>query len=100
MSEYRGTEGEIGFALQGLENGRFASIADAARAHGVPYDRLHARASGVSSRSERAPTNRLLTDEQEIGLCKWIEVLDKLGTRATKAMVETAAAQGQSTIVG
>jgi hypothetical protein len=85
---YRNEEEKVSRACAAFLSGQFKSIAAAARSEGAKDRRVRNRLAGQNSRSTRPPTNRLLTENEELGLLKWIERLDKLGTRPSLKMIE------------
>ena len=65
---YLETEKLVQDACLGLEDGKYSTIAEASRATNAPYNRVRSRWTGRDSRSERASTNRLLSNPEEQGL--------------------------------
>ena len=62
-------EARVQQALKAFREGRFPNAKAAALKYNAPYGRMKLQMHKVRTRSERAPTNRLLTDAEELGLC-------------------------------
>jgi hypothetical protein len=61
------------------------------RDYGVSRRKLCRAWNGRPSRSTRAPTNRLLSPDQEKALFMWLEYLDNIGAASTNAQIERSA---------
>jgi hypothetical protein len=66
-------------AAYGYEKPNLAALA---RAYEVSYPSLKRRWHGVSSRSDREPTNRKLDRDQEAAVIAYIDCMDSLGVSA------------------
>ena len=86
-SRYYEEEEKVQETCRAWGSGQFPSISAAARSVGADVQRVRRRLAGKESRSTRAPTNRLLTDDEETALVKWLEALDTLGTRSSLKML-------------
>jgi hypothetical protein len=87
-SIYHQEEKKVQKACEVWKTGKFNSIADAARSVDANVRRVRDRLAGVKSRSTRPTTNRLLTDEEEEGILRWLDYLDTLGTRPSLKQLE------------
>ena len=87
-SDYSASETLVLNTCSAFERGEFPSLHAAALAFHAPYQRVLARYDGRASRSERAPTNRLLDATEESGLLIWLDRLNQLGTRPSQRMLE------------
>ncbi|KAF4946617.1 hypothetical protein F66182_18582, partial [Fusarium sp. NRRL 66182] len=61
------------------------------RDYGVSRRKLSRAWNNLPSRSTRAPTNRLLSPDQEKALFMWLEYLDNIGAPPTNAQNEESA---------
>jgi len=82
-SNYYEEEEKVQAACRAWETGQISSIAAAARSVDANIRRVRRRLTGTDSRSTRAPANRLLSEEEEMAVVKWLETLDTLGTRSS-----------------
>jgi hypothetical protein len=82
-STYAEEESLVQQASAAYTANEFATIAAAVRHFGACYDRVKNRVNGCVSRSNRPPTNLLLSTVEEEGLLIWLRRWDALGTRAT-----------------
>lgn len=81
-SNYPKQEEAITRILEGVDWSKSVNIAELARASGVPYQRLLARANGRQSRCERPGTCKRFTEEQEASIHQYLQTLDDIGTSA------------------
>ncbi len=89
--DYAAVEYRIQEALDALRKQQKPNLAKIAREFAVPDQRLRARWKGQSSKTERAGANRVLSEEQEIALCHYLDRLDKVGAAARRPMVTQCA---------
>ncbi|EED12051.1 conserved hypothetical protein [Talaromyces stipitatus ATCC 10500] len=89
--EYKKEEEQIAKAVSAYQSGQNQNISRLAREFGVSRHRLSRRVKGIPSRSKRAPTNRLLSLDQEKALFLWIEYLDNIGAPPTNQQIEQSA---------
>lgn len=81
--EYHLMEQKITSAITDFKAGKYASLAEAGRAHGITeragYFRLRARAAGRASKSDRIKNgSQRLSPEQEIILCQFVDGLEDI----------------------
>jgi hypothetical protein len=88
---YKDIELSIENTLVAMAREENPNIRHFAREFGVPYSRLLNRHKGRDSRSNRVPTNRLLSEAEESALCRYIEILDNHDLSPTPRLVEKAA---------
>lgn len=98
--EYHLIEQKITSAITDYKAGKYTSLAEAGRAHGITeragYFRLRARAAGRASKSDRIKNgSQRLSPEQEIILCQYVDSLDdiralhrKIGEKAYSILCE------------
>jgi hypothetical protein len=98
--EYHLLEQKITSAITDFKAGKYPSLAEAGRAHGVTeragYFRLRARAAGRASKSDRIKNgSQRLSPEQEIILCQYVDGLEdiralhrKIGEKAYSMLCE------------
>lgn len=84
-------ERRINDAMEALSEGLYPSIAAAARDFDIPTRTLQRRMNGMGPLSSRPPTNKALSDAQELAICEYIERLDSWEMSARPRMVERAA---------
>jgi hypothetical protein len=89
--DYSKVEARIKDAIDAMKREKKPNISHYARRFNVPYQRLRMRWNGKDSRSSRPPTNRLLSEAQELSLCRYINVLDDLDISPLPRMVENCA---------
>ena len=88
---YQDIEVLIQNAIEAMKHEKNPKIAHFARRFNVPYHRLRSRWKGINSRSTRPPTNRLLSEAQELAVCRYINILDDLDIAPRPAMVANCA---------
>ncbi|KAI5194460.1 hypothetical protein E4T39_08662 [Aureobasidium subglaciale] len=98
--QYHLMEQKITRAITEYKAGKYASLAEAGRAHGIieraGYFRLRARAAGRASKSDRLKNgSQRLSPEQETTLCRYVDGLDdhralhrKIGEKAYSMLCE------------
>ena len=72
-------EGRIILAIEALKEGNIKSIRAAAMSYDVPFESLHTRLNGVTSRRDSTPNLRRLTPYEETALVQYILDLDSRG---------------------
>lgn len=78
-------------AMEALAEGLYQSVAAAARDYDVPARTLQRRMNGMGPLWTRPPTNRTLSEAQELAVCEYIDRLDSWEMSARPQMVERAA---------
>ena len=89
--EYKKEEALIAKAVNAYQYGKVQNISRLAREFGVSRHRLSRRLKGIPSRSTRPPTNRLLSDDQEKAIIRWIQYLDDMNASPTALQIEASA---------
>ena len=87
MENYTEVEERVQSAYKRFFEVEKRNIAALGRDFQVPEGRLQARIDGRQSRSQRHPSNRLLTDSEELAVCLYLKRLDSIGTVARIPMV-------------
>ena len=87
-TKYSEMNSRIVLAVQTLQTVPNPNIAAFARDHNLPYRRLNRAYKGGNSCSTRPPTNKLLTEEQEVALKHFLDAIDDIGFGIHKALVE------------
>ena len=87
-TKYSKINSRIVLAVQTLQTVPNPNIAAFARDHNLPYRRLNRAYKGGNSRSTRPPTNKLLTEEQEVALKHFLNAINNIGFSIHKALVE------------
>ena len=88
---YSKTEARIVLACQELQASENPNVAATAREFEVPESRLRGRWKGRQAKIERPPTNRKLSSEEEVAVCRYLKRLDEIGTSARPQMVTDCA---------
>jgi hypothetical protein len=88
---YKDIELSIENTLVAMAHKENPNIRHFAREFGVPYSRLLNQHKGRDSRSNRVPTNHLLSEAKESALCRYIEILDNHDLSPIPRLVEKAA---------
>ena len=84
-------EGKIALALQGLKNGEFRNITQAARVFSIPRSTLVDRQCGIQGKTERRANGLKLSANEEESLVKWILDLAKRGLPPRPSLVRQMA---------
>jgi hypothetical protein len=87
----REVEERIQHALEGVDDGKFKTLRDAADKHHVPYTRIYARYHDRPSKIGRPGTKKRLNPEQEAALRLYIRRCDEIGYSALPHIVYDAA---------
>ena len=77
---YSEVEDAITAILEAINWHKPVNIAKLAREHGVPYQRLLARANGRQSKCERPTTLKKFIEEQEASIHIYLQALDDIST--------------------
>ncbi len=82
---------KIQMAILNLQAKKFANVAEAARQHGVAESTLRDRLQGRGTLASRPVRGRLLTDNEELGLCLHLDQMDDNGFPLRPEMLEACA---------
>ena len=88
---YREEEGRVQEAIDAIQCGQFDKISAAARYYEILYYRLRARFLGRPSRLGRKLVGMRLIEEEDAGLCQYLDHLDAIGLPARLKHVEAFA---------
>ena len=92
VESYHAIEGRITQAIEILQaRGGQPNIAAAARGFLLPAQRLRARWNGRPSKIQMTPSNRRLSNHQELAVCQYLDRLDNIGLPARRLMVTDCA---------
>jgi transposase-like protein len=91
MSPNPDTEEKLAAAKEDLLKGRIATVAAAAREHGVTEKQLRNRLKGIGPLSSRPVNGKNLSDGQEEGLCLYIQKMDDISFPIIPEAVEAYA---------
>ncbi|KKA22239.1 hypothetical protein T310_3734 [Rasamsonia emersonii CBS 393.64] len=86
-------ESRIQEALKKASCQKKPNISALAREFDVPRKRLHERFKGRPPRTAKIPRNKVLDDQQEKAIIRWIRQLDSLHSPPTPKMIECCANQ-------
>ena len=84
---YAAIKARISEACDAIYDDWYTSCTQAASVYEVPICRLQRRWNRTASKSTRAPTNKALTEEQEVAICEYIYRLDKINMCARLQMI-------------
>jgi hypothetical protein len=84
-------EGRVQLAIQAMKNGRFTSIAAAARSFDVPRTTLSDRMKGVTNQHEKWANGHKFTKVEEETMHDWLLSMDKRGAALTLSMLRDMA---------
>ncbi|RPA97360.1 hypothetical protein L873DRAFT_1844870 [Choiromyces venosus 120613-1] len=82
-------EDRIQLACKKLLKSDRPNIAATACEFDVSESRLQARWKGCPAKSEPTPTNRKLTDDEELVVCLYLKHLDEIGTSARLSIISS-----------
>jgi hypothetical protein len=88
---YKAEEDLIAEILSAWPREKKPNFSDLSRKYGVSRKKLSRRWNGLPSRSTRAPTNRILSLDQEKAIFLWLEYLDNIGASPTSEQIEASA---------
>ena len=91
LSAYREEEALIADSQRVHRPKKKPNFSQLERDYGVSRRKLSRAWNGLPSRSTRAPTNRLLSPDQEKALFLWLEYLDNIGAPPTNEQIEESA---------
>lgn len=78
-------------AAQYLRNNPKAKKRAVAKKFNVPRDRVRRRLSGVQPKKGRHASNAWLTEPEEVALCRYIDLLDRMNLSIRKEFIKDAA---------
>ncbi len=91
-NSYSAIEDRIFEACDAIHDGWYSNYTQVAKVYEVPLRRLQRRWNGEASKSTRAATHKVLTEEaQEGAICEYIDCLDKGNMFARPKMILRAA---------
>ncbi|KAH7021707.1 hypothetical protein B0J12DRAFT_393675 [Macrophomina phaseolina] len=93
FGSYQEVKERVQLALDEAATQLTPNISNLAIKHDVPRLRLYRRWGGYASKSSRPPTNRLLTNDQELALVLYCQTLDEIGVSCRIHMLESSAYQ-------
>ena len=91
FNSYAAIEARISEACDAIHDGWYTNFVQADSVYEVPLRRLQGRWNRGASKSTRAPTNKALTEEQEVAIREYIDRLDKINMYARLQMIVGAA---------